>query len=64
MSDSELRKELADERRELKAAVSSLRAELGLATAKGKKVGAGVGVATGAAVVLRVALKLARRRAS
>lgn len=61
-TEPEIRQELAEERRELKDAVDSLRAELGHAAEKSKKLGVGVGAATGAAVVAKVLLKLSRRR--
>ena len=48
-----IRRELADERRELTDAVASLREELYRAAERGKKVGAGIGAATGAALLLR-----------
>jgi ribosomal protein L9 len=55
----EIRKELEDERRELKEAVSDLRGELDEKTKQGKKL---LGAVTGAAVAAKIALKLARRR--
>ena len=58
----ELRKELATERRELKAAVTDLRDEIGRAVELGKKVSAGVGAATGAAVVAKVLFRVLRDR--
>lgn len=61
-TEQELRKELADERRELTQAVGSLRDELGEAAARGKKIGAAVGAATGAAVLARIVVRLVRRR--
>ena len=60
-SETEIRRRLADERRELTNAVASLREELGHAAERGKKVGAGIGAATGAAVLARVLLRLRRR---
>ncbi len=60
-TETEIRRQLADERRELTAAVAGLREELGQAAARGKKVGAGIGAATGAAVVARLLLRLRRR---
>jgi hypothetical protein len=61
-TEQELKRELADERRELTEAVGSLREELGNVTARGKKVGAAVGAATGAAVAARLVLRLLRGR--
>jgi hypothetical protein len=55
----EIRQELAEERRELKEAVADLRGELDEKTKRGKKL---LGIATGAVVGAKLALKLARRR--
>ena len=55
----EIRKELEEERRELKEAVSDLRGELDEKTKQGKKL---LGVATGALVGAKLLLKLNRRR--
>ena len=60
-TETEIRRRLADERRELTNAVASLREELGQAAERGKKVGAGIGAATGAAVVARLLLRRRRR---
>jgi hypothetical protein len=61
-NESELRREIAEERRELTNAVASLRAELGQTAERGKKLGAAVGAATGAALAARTLLKLRRKR--
>jgi len=58
----EIRQELAEERRELKEAVADLRGELDEKAQQGKKLAVVVGVATGAAVLTNLALKLTRRR--
>jgi hypothetical protein len=60
-AESELRKEIADERRELTNAVSSLREELGQTAERGKKLGIAVGAATGAAFAARTLVRLLRR---
>ncbi|MGH2976869.1 MAG: hypothetical protein ACRDKC_00635 [Gaiellaceae bacterium] len=60
-NESELRREIAEERRELTNAVASLRAELGQTAERGKKLGAAVGAATGAALAARTLLRLRRR---
>jgi hypothetical protein len=60
-SESELRREIADERRELTNAVASLREEIGQTADRGKKLGAKVGAATSAAVLARILLRLRRR---
>lgn len=62
MSEPELRKELAEERRELQDAVASLRTELGNAADRGKKLGTMVGAAAGAAIAMRLLFRLLRRR--
>jgi hypothetical protein len=63
MPDSpEIRQELEEERRQLKAAVAELRDELDEKAQKGKRLAVMVGAATGAVVVTRFALKLTRRR--
>ena len=61
-TESELKQEIADERRELTNAVASLRDELGQTAERGKKLGAAVGAATGAALAARTLIKLLRRR--
>ena len=60
-SESELRREIADERRELTNAVASLREEIGQTADRGKKLGAKVGAATSAAVLARILLRLRKR---
>jgi hypothetical protein len=63
-TESELKREIADERRELTNAVASLREELGQTAEKGKKLSAAVGAATGATLVARTLLHLRRRSKS
>jgi hypothetical protein len=60
-SESELRREIADERRELTNAVAALREEIGQTAERGKKVGARIGAATGAALLARILVRLRRR---
>ncbi len=60
-TESEIRAEIAAERRELTEAVASLREELGHTAERGKKLGAAVGAATGAALAARTLLRLRRR---
>jgi hypothetical protein len=60
-TESELRREIADERRELTNAVADLRDEIGQTADRGKRLGAKVGAATGAAVLARVLIHLRRR---
>jgi hypothetical protein len=56
-SESELRQEIADERRELTEAVASLRTELDHAAERGKQ----IGVVVGAALAARMLIKRLRR---
>jgi hypothetical protein len=63
-TQSELRRQLADERRELTEAVASLREELGQTAERGKRLGAALGAATGAALAARTLLRLRRRAKS
>jgi hypothetical protein len=63
-SESELRQEIADERRKLTDAVASLREELGQTAERGKKLGTAVGAVTGVAVAARTLLRLRRRAKS
>lgn len=60
-TESELRREIADERRELTNAVADLREEIGQTADRGKKLGAKVGAATGAAVLARILVRLRHR---
>ena len=61
-TESELKREIADERRELTNAVASLRAELGQTAERGKRLGAAVGAATRAALAAKTIVKLLRHR--
>ncbi|HEU5477926.1 MAG TPA: hypothetical protein VFU64_08915 [Gaiellaceae bacterium] len=61
-TESELRREIADERRELTNAVTELREELGQTAERGKKLGTAVGAVTGAALALRTLVRLRARR--
>ena len=60
-TESELRREIADERRQLTNAVADLRGELEQTAERGKQVGVKVGAVAGALIALRTALKLRRR---
>lgn len=60
-TESDLRREIADERRELTNAVADLREELGQTAERGKKLGAAVGAATGAALAVRTVVRLRQR---
>lgn len=60
-AESELRREIADERRELTNAVADLREELDKTAERGKQLGVMVGALTAAALALRTALKIRRR---
>jgi hypothetical protein len=59
-SDPELRREIAEERRELTSAVADLRKELDHTAERGKQVGVMVGAVVGAAIAVRTALKVRR----
>jgi len=59
--DTEIRRELAGERKELADAVASLREELSRARDRGKKVSAAVGAAGGALAAARLLLRLRKR---
>ena len=60
--NTELHHELAEEKRELKEAVTALRSELDETAKRGKKVAKKVGAAVLATVVAKKLLKLKRRR--
>lgn len=60
-SESELRQEIAAERRELTDAVASLREELGHTAERGKRLGVAVGAAAGTALAMKTLLRLLRR---
>jgi hypothetical protein len=60
-TESELKREIADERRELTNAVANLREELGQTADRGKKLGLRVGTAAGAAVLARILVRLRKR---
>jgi len=61
-TEPDLRRELADERRELTNAVADLRKEIDQTAERGKKIGAAVGAAAGALIAVRTVAKLLRRR--
>jgi len=61
-TESDLKREIADERRELTNAVTSLREELGQTAERGKRLGTAVGAATGVALAAKTVVKLLRRR--
>jgi hypothetical protein len=59
-SEPELRREIAEERRQLTNAVADLRKEIDRTAERGKQVAVAVGVATGVTVAVRTALKIRR----
>jgi hypothetical protein len=59
-TEPDLRREIADERRELTNAVADLRKELDQTAEKGKQLGVMVGAAVGTLLALRTALKIRR----
>ncbi|HKS77268.1 MAG TPA: hypothetical protein VJQ07_00225 [Gaiellaceae bacterium] len=60
-TESELRQEIATERRELTDAVASLREELGQTAERGKKLATAAGAAAGTALALKTLVRLLRR---
>lgn len=60
-TESELRQEIAAERRELTDAVASLREELGQTAERGKKLATAAGATAGAALALKTLIRLLRR---
>jgi hypothetical protein len=60
-TESDLKREIADERRELTNAVADLRGEIGEATERGKQIGIMAGAAAAALVAIRTALRIRRR---
>jgi hypothetical protein len=60
-SEPELRREIADERRELTNAVADLRKELDKTAERGKQIGTLVGAVAGTLLAVRTALKIRRR---
>ena len=61
-TEPELRREIADERRELTNAVADLRKEIDETAERGKQLGIRVGAVAAATLALRTALKIRRRR--
>jgi len=59
-TEQELRREIADERRQLTEAVGSLREEIDHAAARAKKIGAVLGAAVGVGVATRIVLRAVR----
>ncbi len=60
-TEPDLRREIADERREPTNAVADLREELDKTAERGKQIDFAVGVVTGAAIAVRTALRIRRR---
>jgi hypothetical protein len=60
-SEPDLRREIADERRELTNAVADLREELDKTAERGKQIGVVVGAVAGTLLALRTALRIRRR---
>jgi hypothetical protein len=59
-TESELRQEIADERRQLTNAVESLRSEVGKTAERGKQIGTTVGAVAATALAVRTALRIRR----
>jgi hypothetical protein len=60
-TESEIRRELAGERKQLTEAVATLREELGHAADRGKKVGAAVSAVAGLAGAAKLVLRFKHR---
>lgn len=60
-AETDIKKDIAGERRQLADAVSSLREELDQTAERGKKIGVAVGAAAGAAMVVKTIVRLVRR---
>ena len=60
-TEPDLRREIADERRELTNAVADLRKELDQTAERSKQLGVKVGAVAGALLALRTALRIRRR---
>lgn len=60
-TEPDLRRDIADERRELTNAVADLREELDKTAERGKRLGVRVGTVAGALIAVRTALKIRRR---
>ena len=59
-TEPELRREIADERRELTNAVADLRKEIDHTAERGKRIGIAVGGVTAAVITIRTALRIRR----
>ena len=59
-NESELRQEIADERRKLTDAVADLRQEIDHTAERGKRIGIVLGALTAAALTVRTTLKIRR----
>jgi hypothetical protein len=59
-TEPDLKREIADERRELTNAVADLRRELDQTAERGKQIGITAGAVLGAVLALRTALKIRR----
>jgi hypothetical protein len=58
--ETEIREEIADERRQLTDAVGALREEIDHTAERGKRIGIAVGAVAGAVVTIRTALRIRR----
>ena len=61
-AEPDLRREIADERRELTNAVADLRKEIDMTAERGKRIGTAVGAAAGALIAVKTLGKILRRR--
>ena len=60
-TDPELKREIAEERRELTNAVADLREKLNHTAERGKRLGVAVGATAGAALAVKTLVRLLRR---
>ena len=60
-TEPDLRREIADERRELTNAVADLRKEIDQTAERGKRIGAAVGAGVGALIAIKTLARLLRR---
>lgn len=61
VTETEIKKDIEGERRQLTDAVATLRGELDQTAERGKKIGVAVAAAAGAAVVAKMLVRLVRR---
>lgn len=60
VTETDIKKDIAGERRQLTDAVATLRGELDQTAERGRRIGVAVGAAAGAAVVVKMLVRLVR----